>query len=173
VCAFGGLADGFLPFDVGGGRAERLTLASVVMKAVQARRPRPVPAAARCRQSGMHLPDVQRLRVPGPEDMQQCCTNLGQLQGPSDRSVLQVRGVCALNIFHLLVAISQAISQAIFASAPAYVRPCSGYGSSQGMFTTRFAWAQAHAPDCSADRCTECAGKLGDDANKGKAQVMP
>lgn len=37
VCAFGGLADGFLPFDVGGGRTERLTLASVVMKAVQVR----------------------------------------------------------------------------------------------------------------------------------------
>ena len=37
VCAFGGLADGFLPFDVGGGRTEELRLASVVMKAVQVR----------------------------------------------------------------------------------------------------------------------------------------
>ena len=36
ICAFGGLADGFLPFDVGGGRTEQLRLASVVMKAVQA-----------------------------------------------------------------------------------------------------------------------------------------
>lgn len=32
---------------------------------------------------------------------------------------------------------------------------------------------QAHAPNCSADQCMECAGKLGDDANKGKAQVIP
>ena len=39
MCAFGGLADGFLPFDVGGGRTEQLTLTSVVMKAVQARSP--------------------------------------------------------------------------------------------------------------------------------------
>ncbi|KAK9838087.1 hypothetical protein WJX81_000247 [Elliptochloris bilobata] len=66
ICAFGGLADGFLPFDVGGGRTEQLKLASVVMKAVQ-----------------------------------------------------------------------------------------------------------AHAPDCSSARCMDCAGKLGDDANKGKAQVDP
>lgn len=41
VCAFGGLADGFLPFDVGGGRTEQLHLASIVMKAVQARSPVP------------------------------------------------------------------------------------------------------------------------------------
>lgn len=41
VCAFGGLADGFLPFDVGGGRTEHLHLASIVMKAVQARSPVP------------------------------------------------------------------------------------------------------------------------------------
>ena len=34
-------------------------------------------------------------------------------------------------------------------------------------------WAQAHAPDCSTERCMACAGKLGDDANKGKAQVAP
>ena len=46
ICAFGGLADGFLPFDVGGGRTEQLRLASVVMKAVQAcpRRPGRLPA---------------------------------------------------------------------------------------------------------------------------------
>jgi len=42
-----------------------------------------------------------------------------------------------------------------------------------GTSTSRFAWAQAHAPECSADRCMDCAGKLGDDANKGKAQVAP
>lgn len=41
VCAFGGLADGFLPFDIGGGRTEQLHLASIVMKAVQARSPVP------------------------------------------------------------------------------------------------------------------------------------
>ena len=39
ICAFGGLADGFLPFDVGGGRTEELRLASIVMKAVQVRPP--------------------------------------------------------------------------------------------------------------------------------------
>eukprot|EP00884_Botryococcus_braunii_P006522 jgi/Botrbrau1/15871/Bobra.40_1s0055.1 len=38
-CAFGGLADGFLPFDVGQGRTVTLQMASVVMKAVQARKP--------------------------------------------------------------------------------------------------------------------------------------
>ena len=38
ICAFGGLADRFLPFDAGGGRTVELGLANVVMKAVQARR---------------------------------------------------------------------------------------------------------------------------------------
>ena len=37
LCAFGGLADGFLPFQVEGKDPVELDLASVVMKAVQAR----------------------------------------------------------------------------------------------------------------------------------------
>ncbi len=37
VCAFGGLTDGFMPFHLPGGDALHLELASVVMKAVQAR----------------------------------------------------------------------------------------------------------------------------------------
>ena len=39
ICAFGGLADGFLPFDTGQGPPVELKLASVVMKVVQARCP--------------------------------------------------------------------------------------------------------------------------------------
>lgn len=38
ICAFGGLADGFLPFETSEGPPVELELASVVMKAVQARR---------------------------------------------------------------------------------------------------------------------------------------
>jgi hypothetical protein len=38
-CAFGGLADGFLPFQLSDGGVAELKLASVVMKAVQARHP--------------------------------------------------------------------------------------------------------------------------------------
>ena len=41
MCAFGGLADGFLPFPLPGGGTAELKLASVVMKAVQARGPSP------------------------------------------------------------------------------------------------------------------------------------
>ena len=37
MCAFGGLADGFLPFPLPGGGTSVLGLASVVMKAAQAR----------------------------------------------------------------------------------------------------------------------------------------
>lgn len=39
ICAFGGLADGFLPFQAPKGTTVELQLASVVMKAVQARKP--------------------------------------------------------------------------------------------------------------------------------------
>lgn len=39
ICAFGGLADGFLPFETKNGSQVELKLASVVMKAVQARSP--------------------------------------------------------------------------------------------------------------------------------------
>ena len=36
-CAFGGVTDGFLPFELPSGESFELELASVVMKAVQAR----------------------------------------------------------------------------------------------------------------------------------------
>ena len=39
LCAFGGLADGFLPFQLADGTTAELKLASVVMKAIQARHP--------------------------------------------------------------------------------------------------------------------------------------
>lgn len=83
ICAFGGLADGFLPFDIGGGRTEQLRLASVVMKAVQARlcrQPSVAPSCSVCSASsswgcGMCKSMCLSCRPPGLHwglDMLQC-----------------------------------------------------------------------------------------------------
>lgn len=48
ICAFGGLADGFAPFDLPDGTTAELQMASVVMKAVQAHHPAVSPTSMPC-----------------------------------------------------------------------------------------------------------------------------